>query len=103
MIQDTSIKAYDRVKYSNWCEYEKEMILKMVAGTGACGRDMAKTLKVEAFALRPRITELKKAGKIMDSGERKSFHYIDRNGKSQVSREILWRITPKSFQSGFLF
>ena len=103
MIQDTSIKAYDRVKYSNWCEYEEEMILKMVAGTGACGRDMAKTLKVEAFALRPRITELKKAGKIMDSGERKSFHYIDRNGKSQVSREILWRITPKSFQSGFLF
>jgi len=103
MIQDTSLESYDRVKYSNWCEYEKEMILKMVTGTGACGQDMAKTLKVEAFALRPRITELKKAGKIMDSGERKSFHYIDRNGKSQVSREILWRITPKSFQSGFLF
>ena len=102
-IQSTSLEAYSKVKFSNFCNYQKAMTLKMLEKEELCGTDMAKCLKVARYAYRPRLTELQKEGKIMDSGERKSFHYIDRNQKSQISREIIWRKTPKSFQSGFLF
>jgi len=103
MIQTTSLEAYDKVKFSNWCNYEKEMILKMLDEEPQCARDMARVLEVHPYTLRPRVTELQKTGKIMDSGDRKTFYYRDRNGKDCMSREIIWRITPTSYHSGFLF
>jgi len=102
-IQDTSIEAYDKVKYTNFCHYQKLMALKMLGWSPLCARDMATRLKVARYAFRPRITELKKDGLIMDSGGRKTFHYTDREGNLAHSTEIIWKLAPPAFKNGLLF
>ncbi|MCK5356759.1 MAG: hypothetical protein KAJ48_00055 [Elusimicrobiales bacterium] len=103
MIQNTSLEIYNKIRHGNFCKWQKDMTLKLLDKEWLCGRDMASRLKVELYAYRPRLTALKKNGLIMDSGERKVFHYKDRNGAQCTVSEILWRKIPKSYSSGHLF
>ena len=58
------------------------------------GTDMARALKVERYCYRPRLTALQDEGLIRDSGERKSFHYKNRNNRDCISREVMWELVP---------
>ena len=95
MIKDTSLEAYSKKIHSSHCKYQKLMTLRMLQIRNMAGTDMAQALKVERYCYRPRLTALQDEGLIRDSGDRKAFHYLDRQGRKRVSREVMWELVPE--------
>lgn len=90
---DTQIEAYERTQKSSFCKYERDEIIRLLKENpdGLTPRELAEKIKgvQHVYSLRPRITELKKDGVIINSGRRKDYLSKMPYGRQIVSREMV--------------